>query len=89
MEILRGVIGMFSIILLAVAFSKSRSSINWKLVGTGLAIQIILALFILKGSVLEQYWSPLGWPKIFFSWVSSFFVIVLDLMTATIAGMLF
>lgn len=60
---------MFSIILLAVAFSKSRSSINWKLVGTGLAIQIILALFILKGSVLEQYWSLLGWPKIFFSWL--------------------
>lgn len=81
MEILRGIIGMTAIVLLAVAFSKNKKAINWRLVGTGLGIQFILAVFILKGRNMEQYWAPLGWPKDFFSWVSSFFVIVLDFTT--------
>lgn len=82
MDILRGAIGMAAIIGIAVAFSNNRKAINWKLVGTGLGIQFVLAVFILKGSVMAEYWSPLGWPKAFFSWVSSFFVIVLDFTTA-------
>lgn len=82
MEILRGIIGMIAIILLAVAFSNNKKNINWKLVATGLGIQFILAVFILKGRIMEQYWAPLGWPKDFFSWISSFFVIVLDFTTA-------
>lgn len=82
MDILRGAIGMAAIIGIAVAFSNNRKAINWKLVGTGLGIQFVLAVFILKGSVMAEFWSPLGWPKAFFSWVSSFFVIVLDFTTA-------
>ncbi len=81
MEILRGIIGMTAIILLAAAFSKNKKAIDWKLVGTGLGIQFILAVFILKGRDMEYYFAPLGWPKDFFSWVSSFFVIVLDFTT--------
>lgn len=81
MDILRGAIGMAAIIGIAVAFSNNRKAIDWKLVGTGLGIQFVLAVFILKGSVMADYWSPLGWPKAFFSWVSSFFVIVLDFTT--------
>jgi concentrative nucleoside transporter, CNT family len=81
MEILRGIIGMAAIILLAVAFSKNRKAIDWKLVATGLGIQFVLAVFILKGRDMEQYFAPLGWPRDFFSWVSSFFVIVLDFTT--------
>lgn len=80
-DILRGIIGMSAIIGIALAFSKNRSQINWRLVGTGLGIQFILAVFILKGRDMAEYWSPLGWPKDFFSWVSSFFVIVLDFTT--------
>lgn len=72
---------MVAIIGIAVAFSNNRKSINWKLVGTGLGIQFVLAVFILKGSNMAEFWSPLGWPKAFFSWVSSFFVIVLDFTT--------
>ncbi len=82
MDILRGVIGMVLIIGVAVLFSNNRKKIDWKLVGIGLAIQFVLAIFILKGSVMEEWWSPLGWPKIMFSWISSFFVIVLDFTTA-------
>lgn len=81
MDILRGAIGMVAIIGIAIAFSNNRKAIDWKLVGTGLGIQFVLAVFILKGSVMAEYWSPLGWPKEFFSWVSSFFVIVLDFTT--------
>lgn len=73
---------MAAIIAIAVAFSNNRKAINWKLVGTGLAIQFVLAVFILKGSDMAEFWSPLGWPKAFFSWVSSFFVIVLNFTTA-------
>src|SRR5690554_2427356 len=82
MELLRGVIGMAVIIGIALAFSNNRKAVNWKLVGKGLGIQLILAIFILKGTVMAEFWSPLGWPKTFFSWISSFFVIVLDFTTA-------
>lgn len=80
-DILRGLIGMVAIIGLAYVFSNNKKQINWRLVGVGLGIQFILAVFILKGSDMAVYWSPLGWPKAFFSWVSSFFVIVLDFTT--------
>lgn len=82
MEIIRGAIGMVAIIGIALAFSNNRKAINWRLVGTGLGIQFVLAIFILKGTVMAEFWAPLGWPKAFFSWVSSFFVIVLDFTTA-------
>lgn len=80
-DILRGLIGMAAIIGIALAFSKNRKAINWRLVGTGLSIQFVLAIFILKGREMAEYWAPLGWPKDFFSWVSSFFVIVLEFTT--------
>lgn len=82
MDIIRGLIGMVAIIAIALAFSNNRKAVNWKLVATGLSIQFILAIFILKGTVMAEFWSPLGWPKAFFSWVSSFFVVVLDFTTA-------
>ncbi|MGA1465545.1 MAG: NupC/NupG family nucleoside CNT transporter, partial [Balneolaceae bacterium] len=82
MDIIRGIIGMAVIISVAMLFSKNRKAIPWKMVGVGLGIQFTLAVFILKGAVLEQYWSPLGYPKLLFSWISSFFVIVLDFTTA-------
>ncbi|MEX0906337.1 MAG: nucleoside transporter C-terminal domain-containing protein [Balneolaceae bacterium] len=82
MDIVRGIIGMAAIIGIAWLLSNNKKSINWRLVGTGLGIQFVLAVFILKGAVMAEFWSPLGWPKDFFSWVSSFFVIVLDFTTA-------
>lgn len=80
-DILRGTIGMTAIIALAYAFSNNRKAVSWRLVGTGLGIQFVLAVFILKGDAMAAVWSPLGWPKAFFSWLSSFFVIVLDFTT--------
>lgn len=80
-DILRGMIGMVAIVGIAFLFSNYKRRVNWRLVGTGLGIQFVLAVFILKGRQMEEYWAPLGWPKDFFSWVSSFFVIVLDFTT--------
>jgi len=72
---------MAAIVGIAYAFSANKKRINWRMVATGLGIQFVLAIFILKGRDMAEYWSPLGWPKEFFSWVSSFFVIVLDFTT--------
>jgi len=72
---------MTFVIALAFAFSADRKSVNWRLVGTGLGLQFVLALFILRGSSMAEYFAPLGWPKEFFSFVSSFFVIVLEFTT--------
>ncbi|MEX0661701.1 MAG: nucleoside transporter C-terminal domain-containing protein [Balneolaceae bacterium] len=82
MDIVRGLIGMAVIIGVALFFSKNRKNVDWNLVAKGLGIQFVLAVFILKGREMAGFWSPLGWPKDFFSWVSSFFVVVLDFTTA-------
>lgn len=82
MDIVRGLIGMAVIIGVALLFSKNRKNVDWNLVAKGLGIQFVLAVFILKGRQMEEFWAPLGWPKDFFSWVSSFFVVVLDFTTA-------
>jgi len=47
-SLLRGLLGLGSLLLIAFAFSRNRKSIDWKLVGKGLGIQIIFALLILK-----------------------------------------
>ena len=77
----RGIIGLTVILCIAYALSSNRKEITWRIVGAGLSLQIILAIFILKGSTMGAFFAPLGWPKAFFSWVSSFFVLVLDFTT--------
>ena len=47
-KILRGILGLISLIFLAFIFSRDRKNINWALVAKGLGIQIIFALLILK-----------------------------------------
>jgi CNT family concentrative nucleoside transporter len=82
MDILRGLIGLAFIIGLAYSFSARRSAVNWRLVGMGLGIQAILAVLILRGDTLASYFQPLGWPQMFFKWVSGFFVLVLQFTEA-------
>lgn len=78
--LLRGILGLTFILAFAVALSADRRRINWKTVGMGLAIQLAFAFFILKGPDLAETFAPFGWPADFFSWVSSFFVVVLGYM---------
>lgn len=53
-SIFRGLLGMFFLILITWLFSTNRSAIDWKLVGTGLAFQIVIAILVLKVSWVEQ-----------------------------------
>jgi concentrative nucleoside transporter, CNT family len=78
----RGLVGLAFIIGIAILISNNRKSVNWRMVGAGLGLQVLLALFILKGTAMASFFSPLGWPKMFISWVSSFFVLVLNFTTA-------
>lgn len=82
MDIIRGVIGMLAIVAIAWALSNNKKAIKWDIVVKGLLIQFVLAVFILKGRVMEEWFAPLGWPKAFFSWVSGFFVAVIEYTTA-------
>lgn len=79
---LRGLLGLSVILGIVFALSKNRSAINWRTVGAGLGLQIVLAVFILRGDQMGAVFAPLGWPKAFFKWVSSFFVLVLEFTTA-------
>ncbi|TDI68798.1 MAG: NupC/NupG family nucleoside CNT transporter, partial [Bacteroidetes bacterium] len=79
--LLRGILGLTVIIGLAFAISNNRGHIRWRTVGAGLGLQIFLAIFILKGVAMGEAFAPLGWPKMFLRWVSSFFVLVLQFTT--------
>ena len=67
-SLLRGLLGMFVLILISYLFSTNKKSINWRTVGLGLGAQIILAIGVLKVSVVQS----------FFEWVGSLFIAVLD-----------
>ncbi len=79
--LLRGVIGIILILGIAFLFSNNKKHVNWRLVASGLILQIIFAIFIIKGDTLGSWFSPLAWPKEFFRWVSSFFVLILNFTT--------
>ena len=81
-SLFRGLIGLTVILAVALAFSNNRTKVNWKTVAAGLGLQVVLALFLLKGNAWGDVFAPLGWPKAFFSWISSFFVVVLEFTTA-------
>jgi concentrative nucleoside transporter, CNT family len=47
MDILRGIFGLFVLIAIAWIFSNNKSRVDWKLVGTGILLQIAFAAFVL------------------------------------------
>jgi len=77
-SLIRGIIGIIILLGIAIIISNNKKKINWRLVLSGLAIQITLAIFIIKGDQLGQFFAPLGWIKEFFRFVSSFFVLILN-----------
>ncbi len=81
-SILRGILGICVILGIAFLMSDNKKNINWKLVGAGFLIQIFLAVFVIKGDQMGAVFAPLGWIKGFFSFVSSFFVVLLDFTEA-------
>ncbi|HSD62781.1 MAG TPA: nucleoside transporter C-terminal domain-containing protein [Ignavibacteriaceae bacterium] len=76
--ILRGILGLILLLGIAFVFSNNKKNINWRLVFSGILLQIVFAILILKGEELGKFFSPFSWPKDFFYWVSGFFVVLLN-----------
>ena len=67
-KILRGILGLITLIVIAVIFSKKRNRINWNLVWKGLLIQIVFAFCILKIPIIHNL----------FEWFSLVFITILN-----------
>ncbi|MUP44400.1 Na+ dependent nucleoside transporter [Gramella sp. BOM4] len=70
--LMRGLLGMFILIGIAFLFSSNKRAINWKTVGLGLAAQLLLAIGVLKITVVQRV----------FEFVGSVFVLILDFTAA-------
>jgi len=68
----RGVLGMITLIFVAFLFSSNRKAINWKIVGVGLALQLLIAIGVLKVEFI----------KTLFEFIGGLFVSVLDFTRA-------
>ena len=60
MDRLHGLIGVAFILGIAILFSNNRAKINWRLVGTGIALQIVIALLIFKVGPVARFFTLLG-----------------------------
>ncbi len=80
-SILRGVLGLSLLVGVAFLFSNNKKKINWKLVVTGIAIQITFAVFIIHSETLRGFFFPLGWPKDIINWLGAAVVSLLSFTT--------
>lgn len=71
-SLVRGGFGIVFLLGLCYLLSSDRKNINWRLVGMGMAMQIVLAVLILKVPIV----------RIAFDYLASFFVLVLDFTEA-------
>lgn len=78
LSLLHGLLGIILLLGIAFLLSNNKKKINWRLVVSGIGLQTAFAILILKGEQMRSFFSPLAWPKDFFSWVSGFFVLVLN-----------
>jgi CNT family concentrative nucleoside transporter len=68
MDILRGLIGIGALIGVCVLLSRDRKAIDWRMVGMGLTLQLILGILILQ--VKEV--------RMIFDYLAGFFVVVIN-----------
>ena len=71
-SVIRGLLGLFVLLAIAIACSADRKNIAWKTVGIGLLIQLILAIGILR----------VGWIQSIFEAMGKLFVSILDFTNA-------
>jgi CNT family concentrative nucleoside transporter len=71
-SVLRGLLGLFVLLAIAIACSADRKNIAWKTVGIGLLIQLMLAIGILR----------VGWIQSIFEAMGKLFVSILDFTNA-------
>ncbi|HCX22180.1 MAG: NupC/NupG family nucleoside CNT transporter [Flammeovirgaceae bacterium] len=68
MDIIRALLGLIFIVAVAFAFSLNRKSIDWRLVATGIGLQVIFGLLI----------TQISFVRTAFSWISNKFVVLLS-----------
>jgi CNT family concentrative nucleoside transporter len=56
----RGVIGMGVLLLIAFLFSANRRAINWRTVGIGLGLQLLIAIGVLKVKFIQLIFEKIG-----------------------------
>ena len=56
----RGLLGLFSLVMIAFIFSAKRMAVNWKTVGIGLSLQLLLAIGVLKVPAIQWFFNILG-----------------------------
>ena len=56
----RGLLGMAVLILISFLFSSNRRAINWKTVGIGLALQLFIAIGVLKVPFVQKIFEAVG-----------------------------
>ncbi|MCG2460581.1 Na+ dependent nucleoside transporter [Flavobacteriaceae bacterium F89] len=56
----RGIIGMLALVFICLLFSSNRKAINWKTVGIGLTIQLLLAIGVLKVHFIQMLFTEVG-----------------------------
>lgn len=80
-SVAHGLLGIAVLLAIAWLFSNNRTRVNWRLVGTGLLIQVTFGVLVIKGADLGGIFGPLGWPKAFFGYIAEGFVVVLGFTT--------
>lgn len=56
----RGVLGMFVLIIITFLFSSNKKAIDWKKVGIGLSLQLIIAIGVLKVPFIQSIFEFVG-----------------------------
>ena len=79
MNIFRGAIGLCFIISIAYAFSADRKNIDWRLVASGIFIQLVIGLLIAKVAIIGS----------FFGFISDKFVSLFKLCSWEVQNSLF
>ncbi|MDP2209395.1 MAG: nucleoside transporter C-terminal domain-containing protein [Bacteroidota bacterium] len=80
-SIIRGIIGVLVIVGIAFLFSNNKKRVNWRLVGMGLLIQFVIAIFIIKSQILANIFAPLGYPKLIIEGLGNIVVSLLGFTT--------
>lgn len=64
LDVLRGLLGIITVVGIGYLLSENRKKINWSLIGKGLVFQFIIAILVLK----------VPWVEVAFDWLSRAFV---------------
>jgi len=83
MERFTGLFGFVAIMLIAYAMSTNRRAIKWRPVGWGLALQIVIAIFVLKGREIADALAGIAPPLE--QWGAALIFILLAVVIAQIA----